>query len=257
MPEQSITTKLESMLYSMARIFAADGAATEVAVITYSTPEVSEPYREEWNEPTNMYSVTLHVPIGLFLQFASRADDIEEKLNTKLLLFCDYNSHEQIRRLKLRPAVTDEPDWRARAHAWLSGVGVSNQGRVRSDNVAPLSVNGLLFRSQQEINLYKALKEMGVSFAPLAVFIRGGDEYRRIEPDFFIVRNGFSMVVEVDGDTVHTETPEEAHARTTMLQHEGVHIERIRASECDTPEKARASARSLLETMNKVKESRK
>jgi len=48
----------------------------------------------------------------------------------------------------------------------------------------------------------------------LEVFIRGGDSYRRIEPDFFIVRDGFSMGVEVDGDTVHTETPEEAHART-------------------------------------------
>jgi hypothetical protein len=89
----------------------------------------------------------------------------------------------------------------------------------------------LLFRSQQKINPYKALESQGVSFAPLAVFIRGADSYRRIEPDFFIVRDGISMVVEVDGDTVHTETPEEEHVRTTMLAHEGVHIEIIRASE--------------------------
>jgi hypothetical protein len=79
-----------------------------------------------------------------------------------------------------------------------------------------------LFRSPPEIHLYKALKQQGVSFAPLPVFIKGGKSYQRIEPDFFIIMNGVMMVVEVDGDTVHQETPAEAHDRTTMLLHEGV-----------------------------------
>lgn len=52
-----------------------------------------------------------------------------------------------------------------------------------------------------------------------------------------LIRKGIMMVGEVDGDTVHQETPAEALARTTMLLHEGVHFERIRASECDSPEK--------------------
>jgi hypothetical protein len=160
-------------------------------------------------------------------------------------------------KVRVGPAVVDDPEWRERAVAWLSGQGVSNQGRVRSSNVAPLSTDGLLFRSQPEINLYRALKSMAVSFAPLAVFVRGGETYQRLEPDFFVVRNGIAVVIEVDGDTVHTETPAEAHARTTMLVHEGVHIERVSASECDTQAKAKACAERLLGVIEQVRQSRR
>lgn len=86
--------------------------------------------------------------------------------------------------------------------------------------------------SQAEINLYNALKQLSVAFAPLPVFIRGGREYKRIEPDFIIVRNGVMLHVEVDGDTVHKETPADAHERASLLTSEGVIIERVRASEC-------------------------
>ena len=55
------------------------------------------------------------------------------------------------------------------------------------------------------------------------------------------------MAVEVDGDTVHQETPTEAHNRLTMLAHEGVHVERVNASDCDSPERADACAARLLE----------
>jgi very-short-patch-repair endonuclease len=104
--------------------------------------------------------------------------------------------------------------------------------------------------------LYKALKSLGVSFAPLAVFIRGGQTYRRIEPDFIIIRSGIVMIVEVDGDTVHLETPAEAHARTTMLVHEGAHLERVKSSECDTPVKALAYANSIIQLFSTLKASR-
>jgi very-short-patch-repair endonuclease len=64
------------------------------------------------------------------------------------------------------------------------------------------------------------------------------------------------MVVEVDGDTVHNETPAEAHARTTMLIHEGVHIERVKASECETQELANSCAKKIMQVIEKRKASR-
>jgi hypothetical protein len=130
-----------------------------------------------------------------------------------------------------------EPDWRGKAKAWAQGSGVTNQGRVRSDNIAAREKDGLLFRSQPEINLYLALKSQGVSFAPLPVFIRGGKTHQRMEPDFIVIKNGITMQVEVDGDTVHTETPAEAQTRVAMLEDEGVFVHRIAASRCDTLEK--------------------
>ena len=64
------------------------------------------------------------------------------------------------------------------------------------------------------------------------------------------------MVVEVDGDTVHQETPAEAQARTRTLQHEGVVVERISANECNTPEKAKTTANKIMSAIKKLKESK-
>ena len=39
---------------------------------------------------------------------------------------------------------------------------INNQGKVRSDNIASRQHDGLLFRSAPEINLYCALKDLGL-----------------------------------------------------------------------------------------------
>ena len=78
---------------------------------------------------------------------------------------------------------------------------------MRSDNVAPYEVDGLLFRSQPEINLYRALKDRSISFAPLPVFIRGGDYAAELEPDFVILHRGQVLVVELDGSSSTTKRP--------------------------------------------------
>ena len=82
------------------------------------------------------------------------------------------------------------------------------------------------------------------------------DVYKRIEPDFVIVKDGIMMVVEVDGDTVHEETPAEAHDRTTMLLYEGVFFERVKASDCDDPSKAKTCANRLVQVLEKRKAAR-
>ena len=256
MNEKQYTTNPEPLLHALARLFASDGAAIEVAILTYSMPEIGEPYYDNWNGGTDHYTITLHIPLKLFTQIESRIDEIESRLSERLGLFNDREYSDQISAIKLRPAVVDDPEWRAKAQAWLYGKGVNNQGRVRSDNVAPLSADGLLFRSRQEINLYRALKSKGVSFAPLPVFVRGGNEYQRLEPDFVVVYQGVIAVVEVDGDTVHIESPAEAHARTSALQHEGIVIERIRAAECETLSLANEAADKLLGNLLKLKTTR-
>jgi very-short-patch-repair endonuclease len=59
------------------------------------------------------------------------------------------------------------------------------------------------------------------------------------------------MVVEVDGDTYHRESPADAHARLQPLDHEGAKIERVKADECDVPEKANACADRILQILKK------
>lgn len=246
----------EPVLGTLARLFAADGAAKEVAILTYSTPEIVENHYDNWNDGTTYYTLLLHVPLNLYPQIEESISGLQTAIEERVKIFLEGFHNDILSNVKIAPAVVEDPQWREKAAAWLSGSKVSNQGRVRSDNVAPLTTDGLLFRSQPEIHLYKALKASDISFAPLPVFIRGGKNYSRIEPDFVLVYKGITMVVEVDGDTVHVETPAEAQSRTRTLQHEGVVVERISATECNTPEKAKESVNKIIAALNKIKGSK-
>lgn len=64
------------------------------------------------------------------------------------------------------------------------------------------------------------------------------------------------MEIEVDNDTVHEEAPAEASDQLTMLMHEGVSLERIKASNCDTEEKSKIAASNILTIIKKHKDSR-
>lgn len=241
----------ESILGTLARLFASEGDAKAVAVLTYSAPEIADTDHDNWNGGTTLYTLFLHVPLNLYPQLLDGIGNLEQAILDKVQILLERFTQDRLTQVRIMPAVVEDPQWRDKAAAWLAGDKLSNQGRVRSDNVAALTADGLLFRSQPEIHFYRALKALGVSFAPLPVFVRGGETYSRIEPDFVIVHNGMTAVVEIDGDTVHQETPAEAHKRTTILLHEGVHFERISASECDTPIKAKEAAAKILVVLQK------
>lgn len=247
------TQTLESLLTTLAGIFIHKGDGRVVAVLARSKPSIEPVEVDNWNGGLTTHAITLHISHRLYAQIEDDRESIEKSIVAALTPLIRFARHDDIGAVLIVPALIVVENWREKANSWVAGKGVSNQGRVRSDNIAARSHDGLLFRSEPEIYLYKALKAKGVSFAPLPVFIRGGESYRRIEPDFLILKDGLLMVVEVDGDTVHNETPVEAHDRTTMLIHEGAHIERISSSNCDTAQKAENCAIRLLKVFEKLK----
>lgn len=255
---ESLTDDLGKILNALAREFAAEGKAREVALLAYSSVTIKRIHDEDDEFlPYLRYYVYLESPPHLFLQVADSREELEGTLLEKAGNLTRRYEHEYIEKFVITTELPDDDRWREKAKSWVDGKGVTNQGRARSDNVAPLMCDGLLFRSQQETNLYRTLRAKGVSFAPLPVFVRGGQTYRRIEPDFVILKDGIVMIVEVDGDTVHRESPQEAHDRVTMLLHEGAHVERVNATkECDTEEKARACAAKILSVIEKLKNNR-
>lgn len=255
MLDKATEEKLEKYFALAARSFAVDGATEEVTVLSYGNV-VAKQFAEEYQPPGAPDSTYVRFQISeqLFLRLGNRVSTVEKSIFNKILLV-SRGDHFCIGGVTVTCEPREDPQWRDKAKVWLSGEGLSNQGRVRSDNIAHRTKDGLLFRSQPEINLYTALKSLGVSFAPLPVFVRGGATYRRIEPDFIVIKDGIMMAIEVDGDTVHHETPAEAHDRTTMLAHEGVKIERVNASKCDTPEKAAKCAQELLAILERYRTS--
>lgn len=247
---------VEAILATVARLLASEGRAKEVGILANAEAILKQTDYDNWDGGVYIYTLYLQIPVWLYSQVNSEKEECEKRILEQISPVMNSFPKDHIRNVYISPQQTEDKDWRDKAKAWLAGTGVSNQGRVRSDNVAPRVCDGLLFRSQPEINLYKALKSLGVSFAPLPVFIKGGETYKRIEPDFVLIKDGILMVIEVDGDTVHQETPAEAHNRTTMLVHEGAHVERIKASDCDTPEKADISAKRMLQVISRLKTSR-
>ena len=251
--EQDFLNQPNRFVGTLARLFAMDGAALEFAVLAHAEAQFVHTGYDNWNGGTDTYSLCLALPTILYAQIFEQLEEVQTRIGDKLRLLWKSYTDDWFGGVQIVPALDVSDDWQEKAKAWLAGKNVTNQGRVRSENLASRSADGLLFRSQAEIHLYKALKSLGVSFTPLPVFIRGGQYYRRIEPDFVILKDGIVMVVEVDGDTVHQETPTEAHDRTTMLVHEGAHVEHVSASDCDTLEKARHCAQRLVELMKKLK----
>jgi hypothetical protein len=248
---------VEAFINSLASILAHGGNTRAVAMLAHSkaTPKISD--YDNWNGGTYTWNVILHVDRRVYNQFtAEQRGAVEEAIRQEgTALFRPYDNHS-LEKVIVTTELIADPEWRDKAITWLTGNSVTNQGRVRSDNIASREHDGLLFRSQPEVNFYKALKSLGVSFAPLPVFIRGGEKYRRIEPDFIVIKNGILMVVEIDGDTVHTETPSDAHIRTKMLLDEGAKLERINAKDCATSDMALATARRILDLMEKFSNQR-
>jgi hypothetical protein len=147
-------------------------------------------------------------------------------------------------------------DWRREMARILSGETISNQGRVRSTNVATIQHKGLLFRSDPEVAFFRAAQRMGLTIAPLPVFVQGGADYRRAEPDFVVVKDGITLIVELDGRRVHRESPIEAQKRLAFLTHQGVQTHRLLANDCVTDEDAVKCVNEVTGVIDRIRKLR-
>ncbi len=245
----------EDFLASMVEALKIQGDARTIAILVEG-----ECRFEYWEEDFGVDYWRLFVALPFHI-FYALTDNEREATETLIFevgrdLFA-YIPHDALRSAKISPKVTvASGGWREEAIRFIKGEGVTNQGRVRSDNIAAKQHCGLLFRSKAEITLFEALTRAKLAVAPLPVFVRIGKTYNRIEPDFVIVYKGLTFVVEVDGDTFHRELPAEADKRLVPLTYEGVEVRRIRASELETDAAADEEVRNLIQFMARRKEAR-
>jgi hypothetical protein len=252
--------KLEKLLRALARGFAREEKWRELKLCVLSNA---------WMEPTDCddaneglanhcgygYVVHLEVSEDFYPEIAGDIPSLQDlfKKRSKAVEF-DDGCWVDLFQITVNPRADES--WRQNAQAFLTKKGLTNQGRVRSDNIAPLEHEGLLFRSCVEMQLFDAFMLLGVAVAPLPVFLRGGDKYDRIEPDFLLLWQGLLMVVEVDGNAFHKEAPLQAHRRTGFLQEQGAIVHRVAAAECESKEKALECAKRVLDVLNKHKQAR-
>jgi hypothetical protein len=256
MDHEDLPFETDAFAGALAELLSLRGQTREVAILSVSTLDFKYWSFDSWDGGTHKWNLTIRTPIRLYAQFTGE----EIKAAEQIILLASgeiwRDTRHDFNDFQIAPVILPKPDWREQALQWLKGEGINNQGRVRSDNVAAREEDGLLFRSPPEIFLYRAFKESGVTFAPLPVFLKGGPTYQRIEPDFVLFRNKFLMIVEVDGDTIHRESPAEADKRTRLFKYEGAFIEHVSASECDSPETAKVCAKRLVGILHQLSLSR-
>jgi very-short-patch-repair endonuclease len=217
-------------------------------------------YFHLWDQDFGIDSWRLFVSLPVQLFYAMSDDErtaTEEAILDVARPFFVSAPSNSLGSVTIAPQVTPAvKGWREEAVRFVKGEGVTNQGRVRSDNIASRQHRGLLFRSKAEITLFEAMTRAQLAVSPLPVFVRIGKSYNRLEPDFLVVFKGLTFVVEVDGDTYHRELPAEADKRLVPLTYEGVEVRRIRASDVETDAAADVVVRDLIQFMTKRKEAR-
>ncbi|MFR0688621.1 hypothetical protein ACLUTX_04455 [Enterobacterales bacterium AE_CKDN230030158-1A_HGKHYDSX7] len=253
MGDQPFST--EDLVSSTVEALKVRGDARAIAVLVAGTCSL-----ELWSSDFGINDWRLFIALPVQLFYAMTEDDIrstEESIESVVTPFFSSDPYHAFESAKITPLVTTAlSGWRDDALRFVKGEGVTNQGRVRSDNIASKQHQGLLFRSKSEIVLFSALTRAKLAVAPLPVFVRIGKSYNRLEPDFIVVYKGLTFVVEVDGDTYHRELPAEADKRLVPLTYEGVEVRRIRAADLQSDEQADAVVRELIDFMARRKEAR-
>lgn len=246
---------VENLLASAVEALKVSGDARAIAVLLEGKCELVQ-----WNSDFGIDFWRLFVALPVPLFYAMNEDErkvTQESIAAVLGPFFETTPQDGLDAVIITPQVAAAKDgWREEAVRFLKGEGVTNQGRVRSDNIASKQHQGLLFRSKAEITLFNALLRAKLAIAPLPVFVRVGKAYNRLEPDFVVVYKGLTFVVEVDGDTFHRELPAEADKRLVPLTYEGVEVRRIRAVDLDSEAAADIAVKELVEFMARRKEAR-
>ena len=247
--------KIDNILAAAARILIFQNKLDEASILANSDISLEHLDHDNWNGGQDTWLLSLRIPIESYLSLTDRSA-IENSVAAAIQTPMTAVSKSDFIKCEVVTSLEAEPEWRQKTRLLISGDGISNQGRVRSDRIATREHDGLLFRSRPEVYFYDAMKSTTVPFAPLPVVIKKLARRSRTEPDFIVFKDGIVLVVEIDGDTWHKESPAEAHARLKFLEDEGVRIHRIKADECDTPEKAREAAQLVIQYIGKLKSSR-
>jgi len=239
----------ETILASIAEAFTSKGHHEAAAALLRAVPDLEQTGYDNWDGGTDVWTFSIEVDFATFHSWSEEErSELQSAADRIIGPFLPESGHWA--NVKFRPAPVQTDGWRDRVSQSIFGDGINNQGRVRSDNVAPIELDGLRFRSHAETLVYKELKRSGVPFAPLPVFLRGGRDYSRVEPDFVLFREGVCVFVEIDGPH-HRETPADAFYRLKVFQDEGVVLERIKVEHCDTPAKAAHCVKVLLQALER------
>jgi hypothetical protein len=168
---------LESVMATGAKFLIRDKHIAAASILANAAGKLKHWNHDNWNGVQDTWMLTLTIPAQAYFDLEDR-EAIEKQISEALTAAVAPVSDSDFIEVRIRATLDRDPEWRRKVAQHLSGEGITNQGRVRSDNIAAREHEGLRFRSLPEIHFYNALKAAGVPFAPLAVVLKGGYQYR-------------------------------------------------------------------------------
>jgi hypothetical protein len=142
----------EAIAAALAHAATAQGDAASVAALAVAVPRLRVTGEGYWvNDrlgPMDVVSLYLEVPAEAFGQLFHVREDVQRRIGDMFRPIISAHRMYQGSDVFIVPADDAPSDWRKQALAWLRGEGITNQGRVRSDNIAAREYEGLLFRSR-------------------------------------------------------------------------------------------------------------
>jgi hypothetical protein len=207
----------------------------------------SEPEQVDFENGETIWRISLLVPSRHYCGVAPNLlDHVRDQiLGAAQESIRAFHGH-CIRTVSISPESVPVDGWEHRTRAWLKLQATSNQGRIRSDSIAQVQVDGLLFRSRCEANAFQALVDNGQTVLPLPAVVSGSPQLRRFEPDFILIRRFGPIVLEIDGSPFHNKSKEEEERRLEPLTKNGIKVRRIDADRVSTPWAARQAIQTLL-----------
>jgi hypothetical protein len=148
------------------------------------------------DDNTTLLTLYLEVSAALFGQLYRVHEDVQKHLLNMLRLIIDSYPGYRAWAVCIVPAAKAPANWHEQALAWLRGEGVNNQGRVRSDNIAARQYDGLLFRTDEEINLYRAFKAQG-NFCAITCFCTRGQPLEAYRTGLYCYHRRNGGIIEI------------------------------------------------------------
>ena len=144
-PSRQLINDIEALLATSARLFASEGSMREVAILANAEQSIDR-CGEDFG--LNIYNLYLQVPDSLYSQFSDEIEVCEALILKKVRILLKPYPDDDLAYVSISPILSAGEEWREKANNWVTGKGVNNQGRVRSDNIPARTVDGLLFRSE-------------------------------------------------------------------------------------------------------------
>ena len=127
---RNLRDDLEKVLAAMAQLYADEGQAREVAVLALSKATIEQTDYSDENGGLYTHTIYLEIPDTLYHQLGREVAKIEDAFKVKANQVTRMYSDELIEAFAITAELTDDEGWRDKAKAFLTGQGISNQGRA-------------------------------------------------------------------------------------------------------------------------------